>query len=289
MSTAHGSYLSSTTSPTSPRRSSARPLKRRRCSPSTASAISSRPCSRAAKATGSRCSTASSSHIRSGIFYTAITQYLGFLGFGDEYKVMGLAAYGEPRFATALGTIVRPAKDGTFRLDLRYFRHLRDGVQMTWEDGAPELGVLFTPALEQLLGPRRQPSDELEQRHSRPRGVAAAGLRGTLLRPRAARAVAVRQPQAGARRRLRAQLARQRQALRAHRRRGAVHPGRGRRRRHLARRRALCAPRRLRAAALRLRDGSQRLGPGLRRCGRARRRGSGAAGIAAAGTASMAR
>ncbi|HET9769106.1 MAG TPA: carbamoyltransferase C-terminal domain-containing protein [Thermoanaerobaculia bacterium] len=100
-----------------------------------------------------------------GIFYTAITQYLGFLGFGDEYKVMGLAAYGEPRYATALGTVVRPSTDGTFRLDLRYFRHLSDGVQMTWDDGAPELGVLFTPALEQLLGPRRLPGDELEQRH----------------------------------------------------------------------------------------------------------------------------
>jgi carbamoyltransferase len=100
-----------------------------------------------------------------GVFYTAITQYLGFLGFGDEYKVMGLAAYGEPRYATALGTVVRPSTDGTFRLDLRYFRHLSDGVQMTWDDGAPELGVLFTPALEQLLGPRRRPGDELEQRH----------------------------------------------------------------------------------------------------------------------------
>jgi carbamoyltransferase len=100
-----------------------------------------------------------------GIFYTAITQYLGFLGFGDEYKVMGLAAYGEPRFATPLRTIVPASPDGTFRLDLRFFRHLSDGVQMTWDDGAPELGVLFTPALEQLLGPRRRPGDELEQRH----------------------------------------------------------------------------------------------------------------------------
>ena len=106
-----------------------------------------------------------------GIFYTAITQYLGFLGFGDEYKVMGLSAYGEPRFARELGEVVRATGDGSFRLDLRYFRHLAAGVQMTWEDGAPELGVLFTPELETLLGPRRQPGDELEQRH---RDVAAS-------------------------------------------------------------------------------------------------------------------
>jgi len=59
-----------------------------------------------------------------GQLYTAVTQYLGFPGFGDEYKVMGLAAYGEPVFAAALGGVVPALPDGTFRLDLRYFRHL---------------------------------------------------------------------------------------------------------------------------------------------------------------------
>ncbi len=100
-----------------------------------------------------------------GLFYTAVTQFLGFPGFGDEYKVMGLAAYGEPSFADRLGRIVPPRPDGTFALDLRYFRHLSEGVDMTWEDGAPELGTIYTPALEELLGPARRPGEELTQRH----------------------------------------------------------------------------------------------------------------------------
>jgi carbamoyltransferase len=100
-----------------------------------------------------------------GLFYSAVTQFLGFPGFGDEYKVMGLAAYGEASFTEPLGRLVPPRPDGTFALDLRYFRHLSEGVDMTWEDGAPELGTIFTPALEELLGPARRPGEELTQRH----------------------------------------------------------------------------------------------------------------------------
>jgi carbamoyltransferase len=100
-----------------------------------------------------------------GLFYSAITQYLGFPGFGDEYKVMGLAAYGEPSFADKLRQVVPSRPDGTFVLDLRFFRHLSEGVDMTWEDGSPELGRIYTPALEALLGPARRPDEELTQRH----------------------------------------------------------------------------------------------------------------------------
>ncbi|MEO6192753.1 MAG: carbamoyltransferase C-terminal domain-containing protein [Thermoanaerobaculia bacterium] len=100
-----------------------------------------------------------------GLFYTAVTQFLGFPGFGDEYKVMGLAAYGEAVFADQVGRMVPPRPDGTFELDLRYFRHLSEGVDMTWEDGSPELGRVYTPAIAGLLGPPRQPGEELTQRH----------------------------------------------------------------------------------------------------------------------------
>ncbi|HKV06523.1 MAG TPA: carbamoyltransferase C-terminal domain-containing protein [Thermoanaerobaculia bacterium] len=100
-----------------------------------------------------------------GLFYTAITQFLGFPGFGDEYKVMGLAAYGEPSFAAKLSQVVPARPDGTFRLDLRYFRHLSEGVDMTWEDGEPSLGTVYTKALAELLGPERRPGDDLTQRH----------------------------------------------------------------------------------------------------------------------------
>jgi carbamoyltransferase len=100
-----------------------------------------------------------------GQLYTAVTQLLGFPGFGDEYKVMGLAAYGEPALAGALARAVPALPDGTFRLDLRFFRHLSEGVDMTWDDGAPVLAPLYTPAMEELLGPARRPGEEITQRH----------------------------------------------------------------------------------------------------------------------------
>jgi carbamoyltransferase len=55
--------------------------------------------------------------------------------------------------------------DGTFELDLRYFRHLSEGVDMTWEDGSPELGTIATPALATLLGAPRRADEELRQEH----------------------------------------------------------------------------------------------------------------------------
>ena len=77
-----------------------------------------------------------------GVIYTAVTQWLGFPKYGDEGKVMGLAAYGEPRLLPALRRLVELRDDGGFRLDLRYFRHSRDGVDMTFVAGTPKLGVL---------------------------------------------------------------------------------------------------------------------------------------------------
>jgi carbamoyltransferase len=100
-----------------------------------------------------------------GIFYQALTQYLGFPHYGDEYKVMGLAPYGAPSAMAAMSEIVRLKPGGTFELDLTYFRHHRERVTYQWTDGSPEFGDLFSPALESLLGPRRQPADPLEERH----------------------------------------------------------------------------------------------------------------------------
>jgi carbamoyltransferase len=100
-----------------------------------------------------------------GIFYQALTQYLGFPHYGDEYKVMGLAPYGRPSFLDAMRNIVRLLPDGGFKLDLRFFRHHREDVPYQWADGSPEFGDLFSSALEHLLGPRRLPTDPLEDRH----------------------------------------------------------------------------------------------------------------------------
>ncbi len=100
-----------------------------------------------------------------GLLYLAITQYLGFPNYGDEFKVMGLAPYGEPGFVREIESLVQLKNDGRFELDLSYFRHWSEGVQMTWEDGAPTLGAVFTPKLESLLGPARRREDPLEAKH----------------------------------------------------------------------------------------------------------------------------
>jgi carbamoyltransferase len=100
-----------------------------------------------------------------GMFYLALTQYLGFPRYGDEYKVMGLAAYGAPDFAARLRPLIRLHGDGSFALDLEYFRHHTGSVDMTWEGGEPVIGRVWTEALERLLGPARRPDEPIEPRH----------------------------------------------------------------------------------------------------------------------------
>jgi carbamoyltransferase len=100
-----------------------------------------------------------------GIFYSAITQLIGFPHYGDEYKVMGLAPYGEPTYLDQMRELVRIQPDGTFRLNLSYFRHHTDNVSYSWKDCAPEVGVLYTQALCSLLGAPRSKGEPLEQKH----------------------------------------------------------------------------------------------------------------------------
>jgi carbamoyltransferase len=99
-----------------------------------------------------------------GLFYTAFTQLLGFPHYGDEYKMMGLSAYGEPTFVKQLRDVVRAEQD-QIRLNLDYFRHHTEGVEMTWAGGKPELGNVYSPRLAEAFGPPRAPRTELTQRH----------------------------------------------------------------------------------------------------------------------------
>lgn len=100
-----------------------------------------------------------------GILYQAMTQYLGFPNYGDEYKVMGLAPYGKPRFTQQIGRLVELLPDGKFRLALEYFRHAREGIEFTFGEGSPQFGSLYSNQLTALLGPGRQPHEELTQAH----------------------------------------------------------------------------------------------------------------------------
>jgi carbamoyltransferase len=105
-----------------------------------------------------------------GLFYSGVTQYLGFLKFGDEYKVMGLAAYGEPEQMEAFREIVQfdaHSNGNGFRLGLDYFTHHRTGPEMSWAeaDKTPVLGRMFSDEMARRLGPVRASEAPLEQRH----------------------------------------------------------------------------------------------------------------------------
>ena len=100
-----------------------------------------------------------------GIFYQALTQHLGFLNYGDEYKVMGLAPYGKPRFMKEMRQIVNLHKDGSFSLNTEFFRHHNEKIEYEWSGGSPFVGSLYSKALAELLGPVRQKDEPLSDYH----------------------------------------------------------------------------------------------------------------------------
>ena len=100
-----------------------------------------------------------------GLFYTAMTQYLGFMNYGDEYKIMGLAPYGEPKHLEKLRKIINYDKKNLFKLNLKYFLHHIGNVDMTWLNGEPKIGKVFSKNLEQLFGPQRKKNESIEQFH----------------------------------------------------------------------------------------------------------------------------
>ena len=89
-----------------------------------------------------------------GLLYSAFTYYTGFAVNSGEYKLMGLAPYGQPQYAPAiLDHLIDLKADGTFRLNLDYFDYCT-GLKMTGRRFAELFG-----------GPARQPNEPLEQRH----------------------------------------------------------------------------------------------------------------------------
>ena len=99
-----------------------------------------------------------------GIVYTATSQYLGFPKYGDEGKVMGLAPYGRPRYLAQFRDIIR-TENGGFKLNLSYFKHDSEGVDMTWEDGSPTIGRIFSEKFIETFGPARLSGEPLASMH----------------------------------------------------------------------------------------------------------------------------
>jgi carbamoyltransferase len=101
-----------------------------------------------------------------GIFFTAVTQWLGFPKFGDEGKIQGLAAYGQPSYLDDLRHILRLQSGGSFELDLDYFIHWAEGVDMTWLEGSPVLGTIYSQKFVDRFGPPREPCAEVTQMYA---------------------------------------------------------------------------------------------------------------------------
>ncbi len=100
-----------------------------------------------------------------GIFYTAFTQLLGFPHYGDEYKVMGLAPYGEPKMVEELKDVLLFKNDGIFSLNLKYFRSAKSGIISYGEDHIPVVAPLYTDYMIRKFGAPRKKDEPLTQYH----------------------------------------------------------------------------------------------------------------------------
>ena len=100
-----------------------------------------------------------------GIFYTAFTQFLGFPHYGDEYKVMGLAPYGEPKYVDKIRKVLKFESNGLFSWDDRYFKSPREVVITYTDDHIPVVANLFSEYFVQEFGPSREAKAPLEQYH----------------------------------------------------------------------------------------------------------------------------
>ena len=100
-----------------------------------------------------------------GVFYQALTQFIGFHNYGDEYKVMGLAPYGKPTYLKQMRQIVKLKLNGNFELNLNYFRHHKEKIEYLWDKGSPNVGTLYSLELIKLLGPARLKNGDITQYH----------------------------------------------------------------------------------------------------------------------------
>ncbi|MAG85806.1 MAG: carbamoyltransferase [Flavobacteriaceae bacterium] len=100
-----------------------------------------------------------------GVFYSALTQFLGFPKYGDEYRVMGLAGFGSNEYLDKMKEIVQLLPKGRFKLNLKYFQHYRNIDNLKWYNTAPDFGRLYSNALTKLFGPPRKKDEAITDHH----------------------------------------------------------------------------------------------------------------------------
>ena len=99
-----------------------------------------------------------------GIYYQAITQFLGFKNYGDEYKVMGLASYGKPIYKDRIKKIIYLDKN-KLKLNLKYFEHQHKAINYDFESGIPYFEDLFSNKMKYLFGNPREINEPITQFH----------------------------------------------------------------------------------------------------------------------------
>lgn len=102
-----------------------------------------------------------------GFFYTAMTQFLGFPHFGDEFKVMGLSSYGKPRYLPALREMIREKDGFGFTLNQEAFPILKNPIELYIEKSQPRVKPFYsTSFLTHAFGiPARKPKEPLTEQH----------------------------------------------------------------------------------------------------------------------------
>ncbi len=89
-----------------------------------------------------------------GLFYSAMTSYLGFRPLSDEYKVMGLAAYGNNEYFNLVNNLIKINSTGTYKINNQYFNFDNNSLPM------------YTSKLSQELGDPRKPNEDITERHA---------------------------------------------------------------------------------------------------------------------------
>jgi len=100
-----------------------------------------------------------------GIYYQAITQWLGFKNYGDEFKVMGLSAYGKPIYKDLLNKLLIQRKNNKYELNLKYFIHHKEKINYCWNNSSPYIKNLYSNELIKLLGPERLKENAITEFH----------------------------------------------------------------------------------------------------------------------------
>lgn len=99
-----------------------------------------------------------------GLFYTSFTQFLGFPHYGDEYKVMGLAPYGEAKYIDKVKKVLKFLPNGLYTWNDEYFvQPTKAGFK--YENNIPSVGNLYSEKFVEEFGQPRGKNEELSQYH----------------------------------------------------------------------------------------------------------------------------